>query len=111
MPRAMIFGLALILTGAGLCESSQRAANPTTTAITIPDMCCKGCAKNVFNQMMQVPGVAGVQADLKAKIVMVHPLPEKAPSPRAMWEAVEKANKTPTRLQGPAGTFTSKPQS
>ncbi len=55
--------------------------------------------------------MASVETNLKAKTAAVKPKPKAAPSPRALWEAVEKAGQKPVKLEGPSGTFTSKPQS
>jgi Cu+-exporting ATPase len=40
----------------------------------------------------------------------VTPKPKAVLSPKALWEAVEKAKKTPAKLEGPSGTFTAKPK-
>jgi Cu+-exporting ATPase len=74
-------------------------------------MHCAGCAKKIANALATVPGVAAVQTDLPTETAIVAPHEQKAPSPRALWEAVEKAGFQPVKLQGPAGTFTSKPKS
>lgn len=95
----------------GMLGGGLRAAPPALTAITIPEMHCQGCAKKVAAQLYQVPGVAAVQADVQAKKLLVTPKEQALVSPRALWEAVEKAGKQPTRLEGPSGTFTAKPQS
>lgn len=100
---ALALGLAL--------AASARAQQPAYTTITVPNMHCAGCAKKVAGQLAAVPGVAAVQPYIEAKKVVVTPRPGQAVSPRALWEAVEKADKTPTRLEGPAGTFSAKPQS
>ena len=86
------------------------AAPQVATTITL-DLHCAGCAKKVETQLATVPGVATISSDVKAKTVTVTGKPEAAVSPRALWEAVEKAGKTPTKLRGPSGTFTAKPQS
>jgi len=83
----------------------------TTTTITVPDMHCMGCAKKMQAQLQQVAGVASIQANVPATALTVVPQPQRAPSPKAMWEAVEKAGYQPTKLEGPNGTFTAKPQS
>jgi Cu+-exporting ATPase len=87
------------------------AGNPAPTMITVPDMVCQGCAKRVTTQLNQVAGVATVKSDPEAKIATVVPKAEAILSPRALWEAVQKAGKHPSRLEGPSGTFTAKPQS
>lgn len=85
------------------------AADPAQTVITLPTMCCQGCVKKVTQVLMQVPGVGNVQANLQAKTVFVTPRSDVVPSPRAMWEATERINKVPAKMEGPSGTFTSKP--
>lgn len=87
------------------------AAPTATTTITVPDMHCMGCAKKMQAQLQQVPGVANSQPNVPAATLIVLPTQAQAPSPKAMWEAIEKAGYKPTKLEGPNGTFTSKPQS
>ena len=88
-----------------------QAADPVPTTITVPDMHCGGCATKVAARLSEVTGVAKVQTDLQAKKTVVTPKAQTVLSPRALWEAVEKAGKQPTKLEGPGGTFTAKPQS
>jgi len=83
----------------------------TDTTITIPDMECKGCAGKVARVLTTVAGVASVQTNVEARTAVVKPKPQATPSPKAMWEALEKIDKEPSKLEGPAGTFTAKPQS
>lgn len=90
--------------------SVARAAGPATT-ITIPSMHCGGCAKKVAASLAGVPGVASVQPSVQAKTATVMPAAQVTLSPRALWDAVERAGKQPTRLEGPSGVFTAKPQS
>jgi copper chaperone CopZ len=87
-----------------------RAADPKPTVITISNMHCDGCAKKVTDQLVTVVGVAKAEADVAAKTVKIIPKANATVSPKALWEAVEKADKTPTKLQGPGGTFTEKPK-
>ena len=51
------------------------------------------------------------KADAETQTATVTPDAAKAPSPKALWEAVEKAGYKPTKLVGPAGTFSAKPSS
>lgn len=87
------------------------ATNPGQTSIIVPDLDCNGCAKKVAAKLYAVPGVGAVSYTLEGKAVFVAPKDQQFLSPRALWEAVEKAGKHPTRLEGPGGTFTKKPQS
>jgi len=88
-----------------------RAADPKPTVITIPGMHCAGCAKKVTDKLNTVVGVAKAEADMTTKTIKVTAKADKTLSPKALWEAVEKGDLTPTKLDGPGGTFTEKPKS
>src|SRR5262245_19990526 len=85
---------------------TARAAAPAMTRITVDKMHCQGCARQMADQLYKVPGVAKVEMNMEAKMMFVTARPEVVLSPRALWEAVEKAKKTPVKLEGPSGTFT-----
>lgn len=87
------------------------AAPVVPTTITVEAIDCQGCAKRIVTRLAAVPGVASVQTDLKAATATVQPKEAATPSPRALWEAMEKSGHKPVKLQGPAGTFTAKPAS
>lgn len=87
------------------------AADPPATTITIPDLDCASCAKKVGGKVAEVPGVGKVEYSVQAKTLTVTPKAGAVPSPKALWESVEKAGKAPSRLAGPGGTFTAKPKS
>ena len=72
-------------------------------------MCCKGCVKRIAAKLAEVKGVATIHYILEAKQIIVMPKPDMTPSPKEMWEAAEKVNKKPSKLEGPSGTFTEKP--
>lgn len=86
------------------------AAEPVTTKITVERL-CPGCAKKIAAKLQEVPGVGDVKADVPAKAITVAPKAQMVLSPRSLWEAVEKGGEKPIRLEGPSGTFTSKPKS
>lgn len=108
-------GLKWCLTFAALAVlasvSVSQAPDPTLTTIAVPDLHCNGCIKVVATKLNEVPGVAAVGGDMQTKTVTVRPKPQQVVSPRAIWEAVEKAGKHPTVLVGPSGKFTEKPKS
>lgn len=87
------------------------AAETAATTITLQDMHCEGCAKKVGGKLTAVSGVAKVEYDVEQKIMVVTPKDNVVLSPKALWQAVEKAGKVPTKLEGPSGTFTEKPKS
>ena len=109
MMRTRVSLMALVTLVALARGGTLFAADPAPTTITVPDMHCMGCAKKMANQLYQVPGVAKVQANVEATTLIVTPQSQQAPSPRGLWEAVEKAGYKPSRLEGPTGTFTQKP--
>lgn len=87
------------------------AADPPASTVTIPEMDCASCAKKIGGKLVEVPGVAKAEYDLKARTIKVaHKLGE-TPSPKALWEAVEKGGKDPSKLEVPGGTHTKKPTS
>lgn len=90
--------------------ANVRAADPPPTTITVSNMHCGGCAKKIATQLTAVTGVAKAEPDVEAKTVKVTPKANVVLSPKTLWEAVEKADKTPTKLEGPNGTFTTKPK-
>jgi Cu+-exporting ATPase len=106
---ARVFSSVLLLVV--LSISTVAAAPPAVTVITIPSYDCPTCGKAIYAKLRAIPNVAGVQMNLDAKTALVTPQANKTLSPRLLWEAVEKANHQPSRLEGPNGTFTSKPQS
>jgi copper chaperone CopZ len=103
--------LAAALALLALDQGLRAQAPALATTITVEGMHCPSCAKNIADRLYQVPGVAAVQADVAASRLAVGPKAGQAPSPRALWEAVEQAGYRPVRLEGPAGTFTARPQS
>lgn len=86
------------------------AAEPQPTTITVPEMDCPSCAKKIADKLAKVDGVAKAETDVKTKTIKVTPKSGMNPSPKELWEAVEKLDKTPTRLDGPSGVFTTKPK-
>lgn len=63
----------------------------------------------MVKNLTAVAGVTSVKVDVDKQIATVTPDAKKAPSPRAMWEAVEKAGFKPIKMEGPGGKFTAKP--
>lgn len=94
-----------------LCPTGPAAgAEPVVVTITISDMDCPACAKKVSTKLAEVAGVAKVETNHEEGIAKVTLQPKAVVSPKVLWEAVEKAKKTPEKLVSPSGTFTSKPK-
>ena len=87
------------------------AAEAPTITITVEGMHCPVCAKKITSKVMAVSGVSAAKAYVKVAQIVVTPKTPNGPSSRALWESVEKAGYTPTKLAGPGGTFTEKPKS
>jgi len=108
-PSAQVVVLGCVLM-AGVMVTAIEAASPAkTTTITIK-MENENCAKRITTSIREVPNVGETRADVEKRIVTVIPAGQRLPSPRALWEAVEKTNHAVVQLQGPQGKFTSKPE-
>lgn len=83
--------------------------DPKAVVLTVDGMTCAGCAKAVTKALSAVENVEAVAVDVKAKTATVTPKAGASPSAKALWEAVEKAEYKPTKLEGPDGKFDSKP--
>ncbi|MBX9578810.1 MAG: heavy-metal-associated domain-containing protein [Gemmataceae bacterium] len=82
---------------------------PPASTLTVPEMDCAGCAKKLGEKLAKVPGAAKVEYDVKGRTLKVTHKVNETPSPKALWEAVEKEDKAPSKLQVPGGTYTKKP--
>lgn len=107
LSRCCPLAVALLFLGAATASAAE--VKPTT--IIVKEMHCGGCAKKVAKEVSALAGVAKVETDVEARTVKVTPKANTVLSPKALWEAVEKADKEPTKLLGPSGTFTAKPKS
>lgn len=97
-----------VLTAAQAPSTTKVSA--VKTVIDVEDMDCPSCAKKIVAKVKDVTGVAKAEPDTgKQKLTVFHAENSKV-SPRAVWEAVEKAGFKPVRLEGPTGNFTAKPK-
>jgi copper chaperone CopZ len=101
------FGSLALLASASIAQ----AADPTPITISVKGMQCPACASHVADGLQAIPGVAKAEADAAKAVAVVTAKGNSSPSPKALWEAVEKAGYTPVKLVSPSGTFTSKPKS
>lgn len=102
---------ATVLAALFLISAEVQATDPAPTTVTVPEMDCASCAKKVGGKVAEVPGVAKVEYDVQARTLKVTPKAGTTLSPKSLWEAVVKGGKDPSKLEGPAGTFTKKPAS
>lgn len=87
----------------------RAANNSAMISIQVTDMHCATCASKIARKIYAVPGVVRVDTNLQQHRAWITPQQAKSPSLRAVWEAVEKAGFKPVRLDGPTGSFSSKP--
>jgi copper chaperone CopZ len=87
----------------------QKQVEKNVTTITVEDMTCGGCAKKVQQYVAKVSGVEKVEPDATTHTVKVFPKANSKVSGKALWEAIEKAGYTPSKLDGPSGSFKEKP--
>lgn len=90
---------------------TQTKETPRYSVIQVEKMHCDGCAARIGGKVREVANVGVIQYDVQKKLLWVHPKDGQQLSPRALWEAVERANDRPVQLFTPTGTFTKKPQS
>jgi copper chaperone CopZ len=107
--RRFLFVMAAM--AALLTAPDSRAAEPAQIQISIQGMHCAGCASKVSRRLQGVSGVASAKVDPASAFAEVTTKPNVVPSPKALWEAIERAGYKPVKLVTPGGTFTKKPQS
>lgn len=88
--------------------SSVRAAEADRTLVTLEKL-CPNCAKKITVKLKALPGVTSVESSAKEKVFLIVSKRDAQPSPRAIWETIEKGGEVPVKLEGPSGTFTAKP--
>jgi copper chaperone CopZ len=81
-----------------------------TITFTVKGMCCSKEAEPAIKELEKVKGVAKVKADTKKGTLTIEPKSKSDPSPKELWEAVEKAKVTPVKLAMAHDTFTKKPK-
>ena len=106
--------------GAEGCSTSQACcaavsaevvgATAAKITLTVEGMSCQGCASKVNKEVSTVLGVETAKADAAKGEVAVTPKKDAKVSPKALWEAVEKAGYKPKKIETPTGSFTEKPK-
>ncbi len=81
-----------------------------TITFTVKGMCCEKEAGPCVKELEKVKGVGKVKADTKKQVLTIEPKPKTEPSPKELWEAVEKAKVTPIKLAMAHESFTKKPK-
>lgn len=105
--RAVLIAACVVISTAG--AFAQAADSSDNTVITVGEM-CGGCVKKITKKLKAMDGVASVNCDIKSKTTTVVPKDGVVFSPRTLWEAMDEIGKSPLKLKGPSGEFTSKPE-
>lgn len=92
-------------------QESLAAKRQVFTAVFVTDMHCATCAKKIASRLYAVPGVVSVKTDIKKNLALVYPQANRQTSPKALWEAVQKAKFKPVKIVSPQRTYTKKPRS
>src|SRR5262249_51858239 len=100
MRNSIFVGLALLAAVLVMLPHARGKTATQDTLISIEDLDCPTCAKGVEKALTAVAGVAGVKTDIEKEMATVTPEANKTLSPRALWEAVEKAGFKPLKLEG-----------
>ena len=95
--------------GAWFGAAAAEAADLATT-INVQGMHCVSCARKVTGHLQAVPETGAVTVDVATGKVTVPPRLQTAPSPRSLWEAVERHGYKPVQLISPYGRFNAKPK-
>ncbi len=104
-----IFLKTLLIAAVSAISGVTLAAEAKTYTVRVTDMHCANCAKKIASRLVTVPGVLRATANYSTHTATITPQETKQPSPKALWEAVEKAGFKPVQLDGPGGSFKEKP--
>lgn len=80
-----------------------------TTTVTVGEM-CGGCVKRITEHFKTEKGVSKIECNIAKRTVTIFPDKRQSPSARQFWEVMESLGKTPKKLVGPEGTYTTKPE-
>lgn len=97
---------AMVATFGSFAVNANAGDATNSTVMTVGEM-CGGCVKKITKKLQPMAGIAGVECDVSKKTVKVVPDNGVTLSPRKLWETI---GKTPTKLVGPSGTYSSKPK-
>lgn len=104
---------AVVLLGANVVVADDQTEAPKEAPvikITIQGIHCGGCAKRANKALTEVKNVKSVKVDVESGTATVTMADDKQPSPKSLWEAIEKARLKPIKIACPSGTFTEKPK-
>lgn len=105
--------LALVLLWSIACviasQPATAAPRQVPTVVTVKKL-CPTCGKKIVQKLSELPHVEEATMNVEQRTIFVRCTPAGSVSPRVVWETVERGGEQPIKLQGPMGTFTTKPQ-
>ena len=108
VPRCLVF--VAFLSALAFVLPLPAAESPANTTIVTVSKLCPTCGKKIVQKLEQLPQAAGASMNVEQQVIQVTAKAEQVLSPRIVWETVEEGGEQPIKLQGPNGTFTTKPQ-
>ena len=69
------------------------------------DMCCKGCAQKIAEQLYAIKGITKVSVDLQQEVPFVETRPVATLSPWRVDAAIAQAKERPLAIHGPHSTL------
>jgi hypothetical protein len=84
-------------------------AEKTNTVVTVSEM-CGGCDKKITKRFEDEKDVSKIECSIEKKTVTLVPKEGVKLNAKKVWEIMEGISKTPTKLESPEGTFTTKPK-
>tara|TARA_E500000305_G_C4008129_1_gene231165 strand:+ start:1274 stop:1615 length:342 start_codon:yes stop_codon:yes gene_type:complete len=85
------------------------AGEPVRPTVVHVDEMCGGCVKKVHRRFDDDEKIGRVNCNVDEKTVTFYPVKEKSFTARYLWVEMDEIGKTPIKLVGPEGTFSSKP--
>ena len=78
-------------------------------SIDVSGMCCQYVASHVSEDLARINGVLSVEPHIPDKQLLIGVSAARPPSPRALWEAVERSEAHPMRLVMNESAYREKP--
>lgn len=105
--NAIAVGLC-VLSSVGVTSAQSPEPPPQHAALTVKKMCCAKESIPAIKALSKVPGVKKVSVNYKTRTLSIE-RSDIVPSPREVWDAVDKIKIEPVRLATPEGIFTARP--
>ncbi|HTN77196.1 MAG TPA: hypothetical protein VL096_18180 [Pirellulaceae bacterium] len=101
--------LGLLFASQALYAAAPAPLPPNAVVLTTKHMCCAKESVPAIKELRKIPGVQNVVANYKTRSLTIIPKEDVYPSLRAMWEAAERAQVEPIRLNTAELKFDKRP--